>query len=46
MATEDLFVDDGDDRQTVEAVGKRLPQLDAVPSLTCTYTHAPTYQQQ
>ena len=30
---EDLFVDDGSDRQAVEAVRKRLPQLDVVPAL-------------
>jgi len=28
---EDLLVDDGGDGQAVEAVGKRLPQLDVVP---------------
>lgn len=34
MHGEDLFVDDGGDGQTVEAVGKRLPQLDIVSSFT------------
>lgn len=29
----DLLVDDGRDRQTVEAVSKSLPQLDVVPAL-------------
>ena len=28
MATEDLFVDNGGNGETVEAVGKRFPQLD------------------
>ena len=28
VAAEDLLVDDGSDRQTVEAVGERLPQFD------------------
>ncbi len=31
----DLFVDDGSDGQAVEAVGKRLPQLDVVAALAC-----------
>jgi hypothetical protein len=30
---EDLLVDDGSDREAVEAVGEGLPQLDVVPSL-------------
>lgn len=33
MAAEDLLVDDGGNRQTVEAVGERFPQLDVVASL-------------
>ena len=33
MATEDLLVDDGGHRQTVETVGEGLPQLDVVASL-------------
>jgi hypothetical protein len=32
MHGEDLFIDDGSDWQTVEAVGESLPQLDVVPS--------------
>lgn len=32
---EDLFVDDGSDRQAVEAVRKRLPKLDVIPPLAC-----------
>ena len=35
VTTEDLFIDDGGDGQTVEAVGERLPQLDVVPTLAC-----------
>jgi hypothetical protein len=31
---EDLFVNDSGDGQAVEAVGKSLPQLDVIPSLT------------
>lgn len=34
VATEDLLVDDGRDRQAVEAVGEGLPQLDVVSPLT------------
>jgi hypothetical protein len=30
---EDLLVDDCCDRQAVEAISKRLPQLDVIPSL-------------
>lgn len=33
MHGEDLLIDDGRNRQTVEAVGERLPQLDIVPPL-------------
>lgn len=33
MHGEDLFVDDGGNRQAVEAVRKSLPQLDVVPAL-------------
>lgn len=33
MHREDLLVDDGSNRQAVEAVGKRLPQLDVVATL-------------
>jgi len=41
MTAEDLFVDDCNNRQTVETVRKRLPQLDTVPSLTYTqYTQS------
>ena len=32
MHGEYLLVNDGGDRQAVEAVGERLPQLDVVPS--------------
>lgn len=35
MATEDLLVDDGRNRQTIEAVGEGLPQLYVVPPFTC-----------
>ena len=35
MATEDLLINNGCDRQTVEAVGEGLPQLYVVPPLTC-----------
>jgi hypothetical protein len=31
----DLFVNDGGDGQAVEAVGKRLPQLDVISPLAC-----------
>lgn len=34
MHRENLLVNNGSDRKTVEAVGKCLPQLDIVPSLT------------
>lgn len=34
VATEDLLIDDGRDRQAVEAVGEGLPQLDVVSPLT------------
>ena len=34
VATKDLLVNNGSDRQTVEAIGKRFPQLGAVPPLT------------
>jgi hypothetical protein len=30
---EDLFVNDGCDRQAIEAIGECFPQLDVVPSL-------------
>ena len=33
VAAEDLLVDDGSDRQAVEAIRKRLPQLDVVTPL-------------
>lgn len=33
MHGEDLLIDDGGNRQTVEAIGERLPQLDVVPPL-------------
>jgi len=33
MATEDLLVDNSGDRQTVEAIRERLPELDVVPTL-------------
>ena len=33
VAAEDLLIDDGRHRQTVETVGERLPQLDVVASL-------------
>lgn len=33
MHSENLLVDDGSDRQAVEAVGKGLPQLNVVPPL-------------
>jgi hypothetical protein len=33
MHSEDLLIDDSGDGQTVEAVGKGLPQLDVVPTL-------------
>lgn len=33
MHGEDLLVDDGGNRQTVEAIGEGLPQLDVVPAL-------------
>ena len=35
MATKDLLVDDGCDRQTVEAVRERLPQFDVESPLAC-----------
>lgn len=35
MATEDLLINNGCDRQTVEAVGEGLPQLYVVSPLTC-----------
>ena len=33
MHGEDLLVNDGSDGQAVEAIGKRLPELDVVPAL-------------
>ena len=33
MHAEDLLVDDRGDREAVEAVGERLPELDVVPAL-------------
>jgi len=42
VAAEDLFVDDSDDRQTVETVRERLPQLDTVPTLTYARAHTHT----
>lgn len=33
MHGEDLLIDDGGDGKAVEAIGKRLPQLDIVPPL-------------
>lgn len=33
MHSKDLFVDDGGNRQAIEAVGKRFPQLDVVATL-------------
>jgi hypothetical protein len=33
MHCEDLFVDDGGDWQTIEAICKRFPQLDVIPTL-------------
>ena len=38
MAAKDLLVNDGRDRQAVEAVRERLPQLDVVSALACTPT--------
>jgi hypothetical protein len=35
MHREDLLVDDGRNRQAVEAVGERLPELDVVSPLAC-----------
>jgi hypothetical protein len=35
VAAEDLLVHDGGDRQTVEAVGERLPQLYVVTTFAC-----------
>lgn len=35
MATEDLLINNGRYRQTVEAVSESLPQLYVVPPLTC-----------
>lgn len=35
MATEDLLINNGGNRQTVEAVSKGLPQLYVVSPLTC-----------
>jgi len=37
VTAEDLFVNDGDNWQTVEAVGERLPQFDTVASLACKF---------
>ena len=40
VAAEDLLVDDGRDREAIEAVRERLPQLDVVPPLACSaHTH-------
>ena len=33
MHGEDLLIDDGGNRQTVEAIGESLPQLDVMPPL-------------
>lgn len=35
MATEDLLINNGCDRQAVKAVCEGLPQLNVVPPLTC-----------
>lgn len=35
VTAEDLFVDDGRHRQTIETVGERFPQLDVVASFAC-----------
>jgi hypothetical protein len=32
MATENLLINDGRNRQTIEAVGEGFPQLDVVPT--------------
>jgi hypothetical protein len=34
MATEDLFINNGRNWQTVEAVSERLPQFDVIAALT------------
>jgi len=34
VTAENLFIDDGDNRQTIETVGEGFPQLDAVTTLT------------
>jgi len=39
VTAENLFVDDGDDWQTIETVRERLPQLDAVPPLAYSQPH-------
>ena len=35
VTAEDLLVDDGRDGQTVETVGKRLPEFDVVAAFAC-----------
>ena len=35
MHSEDLFIDDSSNRQTVETICKRLPEFDVVASLAC-----------
>ncbi len=37
MHAEDLLVDDGSDREAVEAIGEGLPNLYVVSPLTCTH---------
>lgn len=39
MATEDLLINNGCNRQTVEAVSEGLPELYVVPPLTCGKKH-------
>ena len=35
MAAENLFVDDGGDRETIETISKSFPQFDIKPSFAC-----------
>ena len=35
MAAEDLLIDDGCERQTIETIGKGFPQFNVVPSFAC-----------
>lgn len=43
MTTEDLLVNDSGDRETVETIGKCLPQLDVVTTFTYMYSNTSAF---